>query len=919
MMGRGRPKQGDGAAPTETAATYRGHMAEECRRACARRSAMSLSTVRGQADQQWGLALSGGGIRSATFCLGVLQALSRIPAAALPAPPGVARSGQASAAHDCLLAQFDYLSTVSGGGYVGSFFGSLFIPGRLGSPTPEGKPQTDQEAAQQAYQVFTCDAPRMREALREHLGTARGRAEMAMAWLRENGRYLSPVSAGDTLYGAATALRAWLGMQYVLGTLLACLFLVLGLAKLAYGYGLAWAYAADGAAGAVGPGGLLPQWLRFAAGPALWCSPLWDLVALLAAAWVAPCILAFWLIYPRPNSTIGDKPDLRAALTSFPRDLGRQSGWLPAVVMAGLILLLSGIAAAVSALHEADWTRLFYVAVAASALMLLAMIWWFGTSVGNHAVIGNHRVVLTRCLTSGLRWSGAVLFVALVDTAAQWLYMNPALRMHWLSQLTLGGVMTWLVHMTQHQIKAGTSQPKLRLPLDLLFGALGLLLAFVLCVLWDMAVLWLEWNGGIPRPGPLAAAVAGRLPLVSISLACALALVLIVAHYPQFLNLSTLSGLYGGRLTRAYHGASNGKRFEHASAAARSSAEPEASDHIPYAAYTRNQMAPMHLINICLNQNVDPSEQLVQRDRKGRPMVILPGMQNHPVVPNIAVDGQILHPDPALLAQSDTLTIGEWVAVSGAAVSSGMGRGTTAAKAFLLGLANVRLGRWWQSGIPAKPDDERNRLARWMRRYFPTQVYLVEELTAHFHGLRRRFHYLSDGGHFDNTGIYELLRPERHIKLILACDCGADPAYQYHDLGVLIRLARIDFGLDLRLADGAQAAALGDAFGSFETMRRGDRDGRCALLLNGYRPGSAPEGAPDVRIVVLKPVQVGAMPGDLCTHAADQPQFPQQTTADQFFDEAQWESYRKLGALIAERVLGAGQAHAAVLWPCLSS
>lgn len=45
-----------------------------------------------------GLALSGGGIRSATFCLGVLQALAR---------------------HD-LLNKIDYLSTVSGGGYIGS-------------------------------------------------------------------------------------------------------------------------------------------------------------------------------------------------------------------------------------------------------------------------------------------------------------------------------------------------------------------------------------------------------------------------------------------------------------------------------------------------------------------------------------------------------------------------------------------------------------------------------------------------------------------------------------------------------------------------------------------------------------------------------------------------------------------------------
>ncbi|MBI3082268.1 MAG: patatin-like phospholipase family protein, partial [Gemmatimonadetes bacterium] len=51
-----------------------------------------------------GLACSGGGIRSATFCLGFFQ--------------GLAQHG--------LLRHVDYLSTVSGGGYFGSFLGRLF-------------------------------------------------------------------------------------------------------------------------------------------------------------------------------------------------------------------------------------------------------------------------------------------------------------------------------------------------------------------------------------------------------------------------------------------------------------------------------------------------------------------------------------------------------------------------------------------------------------------------------------------------------------------------------------------------------------------------------------------------------------------------------------------------------------------------
>jgi hypothetical protein len=59
-----------------------------------------------------GIALSGGGVRSATFCLGVVQSI-------------IARCG---------LQRLDYLSTVSGGGYLGSLISNWFSQTRLGQP-----------------------------------------------------------------------------------------------------------------------------------------------------------------------------------------------------------------------------------------------------------------------------------------------------------------------------------------------------------------------------------------------------------------------------------------------------------------------------------------------------------------------------------------------------------------------------------------------------------------------------------------------------------------------------------------------------------------------------------------------------------------------------------------------------------------
>src|SRR4051812_32314625 len=102
-----------------------------------------------------GVAISGGGVRSATLGLGFLQAL----------------------AEKKLLHRFDYLSTVSGGGYIGSFWGSLFVaPARRGSKS--GGTARDVNGVEQVL-------------------TRPGSDEIK--WLRENGRYLSPNGAGDSL------------------------------------------------------------------------------------------------------------------------------------------------------------------------------------------------------------------------------------------------------------------------------------------------------------------------------------------------------------------------------------------------------------------------------------------------------------------------------------------------------------------------------------------------------------------------------------------------------------------------------------------------------------------------------------------------------------------------------------------------
>jgi hypothetical protein len=191
------------------------------------------------------------------------------------------------------------------------------------------------------------------------------------------------------------------------------------------------------------------------------------------------------------------------------------------------------------------------------------------------------------------------------------------------------------------------------------------------------------------------------------------------------------------------------------------------------------------------------------------------------------------------------------------------------------------------------------------------QTALAEELVARFHGPHQRLWFLSDGGHFENTACYELLR--RRVPIIVVCDDGADPGYRWEDVANLVRKARIDFGAEVNLLEPPSVA-----FGTVDDLRptRPDHGGpalchRHILAAEVVYPDDghiAVDDQPRRRarslIVIVKPSMTGDEPLDVLQYAASHPTFPQETTSDQFFDEAQWESYRKLGEHIGAQVNG---------------
>ena len=233
--------------------------------------------------------------------------------------------------------------------------------------------------------------------------------------------------------------------------------------------------------------------------------------------------------------------------------------------------------------------------------------------------------------------------------------------------------------------------------------------------------------------------------------------------------------------------------------------------------------------------------------------------------------------------RAGTLTLGTAVAVSGAAASPVMGSQTpSTATSMLLAFLNVRLGYWLPT--PGGMDWEAPQARFW-------PFYLLREFFSHLADTGSHC-YVTDGGHFDNTGVYSLV--ERGCQTIVLTDCGADPDFVFDDLANLVRRCRIDFGAEITfpsLAPFSRATLAADR----KAYVRGDiHYSRTHLRGLGWDLGDD-DALPVGTLLVVKPTLTAALETDINRYSQQHADFPQQTTADQWFDEAQFESYRRLG------------------------
>jgi hypothetical protein len=282
---------------------------------------------------------------------------------------------------------------------------------------------------------------------------------------------------------------------------------------------------------------------------------------------------------------------------------------------------------------------------------------------------------------------------------------------------------------------------------------------------------------------------------------------------------------------------------------------------------TESHRGPYHLLNCALN--VPGSNNPTMQGRLTDFFLFSPKYCGSPLTgyqPTVSWENSDPHLDLATA-----------MAISGAAAAPQMGLATIKSFSFWLALLNVRLGYWsrkpgtnpWLSGPPG------------LRCLLQEMRGTMDETLPWLN--------VSDGGHIENLGVYELLR--RRCKYIIAIDGEHDPKMTFHGLTTLQRLADIDLGvkIDLKL-DDLRLNAQGLSRSHFRFCRiRYPKDVRGSEELFGY-------------LLYMKLSLTGNESEFIRRYRLDQPMFPHHSTADQFFTESQFEAYRSLGEHIGDKL-----------------
>jgi hypothetical protein len=360
-----------------------------------------------------------------------------------------------------------------------------------------------------------------------------------------------------------------------------------------------------------------------------------------------------------------------------------------------------------------------------------------------------------------------------------------------------------------------------------------------------------------------------EVAFVFVVLAAALSLVINI-------NKFSLHSIYRNRLIRAYLGASRlAEYYEERRPNLFTGFDPCDNVELHQLAADRSAVRkPFHILNIAIN--LVRGENLAWQQRKAQSFTASPlfcGSWNlgYRRSSQYGANGQL----------RKAITLGTALAISGAAASPNMGYHSAPPVTFLLAFFNVRLGWWLGNPGPAGRHTFNLSCPR----------IAVRPLLAETFGLTdaaNPYVYLSDGGHFENLGLYEMVLRRCHCIVVSDGSCDTDRSFT--DLGNAIRKIRIDLGVDIEIET------------ELLEFQPGSRMSRAHFALGLIRYDRVDPGATAGLLIYLKPSLTGNEPADVTEYASGHEEFPHEPTADQFFDESQFESYRALGFHIAEKV-----------------
>ena len=750
--------------------------------------------VRQPSRDYFGLALSGGGIRSATFNLGLLQALGE---------KGV-------------LDHLDYLSTVSGGGYIGGFWTAW---------------RQRRQAAATAVETFP---------VRETGPASQERERPEIRHLREFSRFLIPRVG---FFQSET----WMAVAAVLGgTLLSLLVISSAVALTLFSWYLVTTFL-TGVAGRPFSLPACPAWVRavvFGGGTAVLhlvsesrlyrLGKMRELNQRRRGSWlgVAAAVLAalgWWALWQPlgPTCFLGEyQQELRKyLLRTTTLDHSALATGAPAAVWLAIALVLLLVRGVSQRLLDSGYRTAFDRAItrclAPSLVCAMATAIW--------------------CIASRLTAPAPGLRAAHVGMGAA----GFAAVFLWLRD--------WLQKPAQETNGSAVATKALRwlrpiLPQLAAVVAAGL---FILLVATFVQASMFSW-------GWLVAVVA----------------VFVSSLFWFDPALIGLHEFYRARIARCFLGAARATAPTGSAPVVVAATVEEADDDLKFADLRELWgKKPLHLV--CCAANNLSGDVLGSLYRGARSAVLSPlGLSL----------GNVSSP-------RDQLSFSAALTASAAAFNSQMGGLSMKlgpAVAFLMCTLNLRLGLWIRHPLSSR-----------VSRIAPGWYFFLEAMARSrsdqtwdrqapwLYGALRQLH-LSDGGHFENLGLYELVR--RHCRNIIVSDASADPAGRFDDLANAIRRVREDFGVEIEI--------------DLTPLRKNESGFARQHALMGTIHFDGLDGTDKGALIYFKPALTGDESVDVLEFHSRNPAFPHDSTGEQFYDEAQWESYRRLGQHAGAAIVG---------------